>query len=240
MCDTHYSSFNPEKSKYDSMETLLAEFIKLSREYPKTTHIVITGGEPMLYSKDICEFFKSVYFLESQGEFSKDYQVTIETNGTLPALRPWESIDTDADGLHFVQYIDTYSISPKLSTSVDHECKVIDKKTMERHNLTRINYASLASYIKYVNDVPEADFQLKFVYSGEDSVGEIKEILDELMHSSGCDWDWLNSKVMLMPEAVTNEQLQAHQLECIEVCLKEGWRFCDRLHIRVWGDKRGV
>lgn len=240
MCDTPYSSFNPEKSKYDSMETLVAEFIKLSQEYPKTTHIVITGGEPMLYSKDISEFLKSVYFLESQGEFSKDYKVTIETNGTLPALRPWESVETDEDGLHYIQYIDTYSISPKLSTSVDHECKVIDKRTMERHNLIRINYYELASYIKYVQDVPEADFQLKFVYSGKDSLEEIKEILDELMHSSGCDWDWLNSKVMLMPEAVTNEQLQTHQMECIEVCLKEGWRFCDRLHIRVWGDKRGV
>lgn len=246
MCDTPYSSFNPEKSKYDSMENLVTEFIKLSQQYPKTTHIVITGGEPMLYAKDIQEFLKTVHYRESQSEFSKNYAVTIETNGTLPALRAWESEETDEDGIHYIEYIDTYSISPKLSTSTDYKCKVIDKKTMERHEKTRINYDSLTSYIKYVKDVEDLvgdnfpDLQLKFVYSGEDSVAEIKDILAELIHNSGCDCDWLNSKVMLMPEAVTNDQLQAHQKECIDVCLKEGWRFCDRLHIRVWNDKRGV
>ena len=50
----------------------------------------------------------------------------------------------------------------------------------------------------------------------------------------------VNKHVMLMPEGTTNEQLQNISQECATVCIREGWRFCDRLHIRIWGDKREV
>jgi 7-carboxy-7-deazaguanine synthase len=76
-------------------------------------------------------------------------------------------------------------------------------------------------------------YQLKFVYSGEDSVKEIKEILSKLPYVN-------EENVMLMPEGTTNDQLSKISQECADVCIREGWQFCDRLHIRIWGDKRGV
>ena len=43
-----------------------------------------------------------------------------------------------------------------------------------------------------------------------------------------------------MPEGITNEQLARTREEAVKACVDNGWRFCDREHIVIWGDKRGV
>jgi 7-carboxy-7-deazaguanine synthase len=48
------------------------------------------------------------------------------------------------------------------------------------------------------------------------------------------------SKVMLMPEATSEAAMAARQSELIAICLKRGFRYCDRLHIRLYGNKRGT
>ena len=42
-CDTPYASFNPEKSKYKSIDEIVTEFNKLREKYPKVKDLVITG-----------------------------------------------------------------------------------------------------------------------------------------------------------------------------------------------------
>lgn len=49
-----------------------------------------------------------------------------------------------------------------------------------------------------------------------------------------------DSKVLIMPEGRCAAELDRHGLELVAPCLAHGWRFCDRLHVRLWGDKRGV
>jgi 7-carboxy-7-deazaguanine synthase len=216
ICDTPFSSFKPEKGLYDSMEHLVMEFNKLRKQHPNTNHIVITGGEPMLYQDLLVEFL-------SQLDEEEYFHTTIETNGSL-------AITND----ELTDFVDLWSISPKLSTSVDHDCKFLTEEQRDRHDKARINIDNLAAYLNSWC----TNTQLKFVYSGEDSVKEIKDILNKL--DDYVDEPDLNDLVMLMPEATTQDHLKEKQLECAEVCMKEGWRFCDRLHIRVWGDKRGV
>ena len=46
--------------------------------------------------------------------------------------------------------------------------------------------------------------------------------------------------ILLMPEGITNELLTKNAQEAVKVCIERGWTLCDRLHIRIWGDKRGV
>ena len=217
ICDTPFSSFKPEKGLYGSMEHLVIEFNKLRKQYPYTNHIVITGGEPMLYQDLLVEFL---------GQLDDEYfHTTIETNGSL-------AITND----ELSKFVDLWSISPKLSTSVDHACKFLTEEQRDRHDKARINIENLATYLNsWCNDT-----QLKFVYSGEDSVKEIKDILNKLVVELNEDTYDINELVMLMPEATTQDHLKEKQLECAEVCMREGWRFCDRLHIRIWGDKRGV
>ena len=45
---------------------------------------------------------------------------------------------------------------------------------------------------------------------------------------------------MLMPEGIAASQLDAKSKEIAEVCIKRGWTYTDRLHIRIWDNERGV
>jgi organic radical activating enzyme len=48
------------------------------------------------------------------------------------------------------------------------------------------------------------------------------------------------SRILLMPEGRTAAELDTTAADIAELCRTHGFRFCDRLHIRLWGDKRGV
>ena len=234
-CDTPYSSFELEKPKWNTVQEAAMAFGELFEKNPKVQHIVITGGEPMLYKAQIKEFLSTIQHVEH------GFIITVETNGTLPAIDPWED-DEDC-----TNWIDLWSISPKLSTSVDHQCKFLTEAQRDAHNKIRINIDSLNSYLGATVKANRANsqwgpdmegcvkpsYQLKFVYSGEDSVKEIKEILSKMPYVN-------EENVMLMPEGTTNHQLSNISQECVSVCIREGWQFCDRLHIRIWGDTRGV
>jgi organic radical activating enzyme len=47
-------------------------------------------------------------------------------------------------------------------------------------------------------------------------------------------------RVLLMPEGRTSADLDRHTAWLADVCRDGGYRLSDRLHIRIWGDKRGV
>ena len=165
-------------------------------------------------------------------------------------------------------------MSPKLSTSVDWDCKFLTEQQRDHHNSTRINYKNLYDIIRY-----SKNYQFKFVYSGPECINEIKDIyskiasfvdkVDESSLSSPTisEIDENHRKLFiqnisystnestlysffstyvylklsqLMPEGTTNDLLNDIQVECVNACIENGWRFADRLHIRIWGDKRGV
>ena len=75
ICDTSYTSFNPEKPLYDNWDDLMNAFKKLTEENPRVNHLVITGGEPTLMKDSLEEFLKRVF------EIKDDWVVSLETNG---------------------------------------------------------------------------------------------------------------------------------------------------------------
>ena len=81
ICDTAYTSFNPEKPLYDNWDDLMNAFRKLVEDNPRVEHLVITGGESLLSRKDLEEFLTNVYKI-------KDFKTTIETNRSLPMHNP--------------------------------------------------------------------------------------------------------------------------------------------------------
>lgn len=227
-CDTPYSSFKPEKSKYPDMAATVAGFKAMSKEHPKTTHVVITGGEPLLYKEGLAQFLTEIF------KINKNWIVTIETNGSLPMLSP-----TVKDF-----YIGLYSVSPKLSTSVDKEHKILSAQEAEHHDKTRLNYKSLFDIAMY-----SKDYQFKFVYSGPECIDEIKDIFSKMAQyvEKGDDCEvsaWMrrhpNKNTQLMPEGMTNDQLTRTRPGAVQACLDNGWRYSEREHIIIWGDKRGV
>ncbi|HET7541302.1 MAG TPA: 7-carboxy-7-deazaguanine synthase QueE [Polyangiaceae bacterium] len=51
---------------------------------------------------------------------------------------------------------------------------------------------------------------------------------------------WPSARVSLMPEAADREQLRARSLPVAEAAQTRGYRFSSRLHLELWGGRRGV
>ncbi len=47
-------------------------------------------------------------------------------------------------------------------------------------------------------------------------------------------------RVLLMPEGRSPEALDARMPLLVQACTDRGWRLCDRLHIRLFGDRPGT
>ena len=230
ICDTPYASFDPEKSPYPNMEALVSAFHQLQEQHPQVKHVVITGGEPLLYKKELETFLSMIY--------EEDMVITIETNGTKPMLNP----------LSGKFKVSLYSVSPKLSTSVGTpgtiDGREVTQEMIDRHENTRIN-------IPVLSDIATSniDYQFKFVYSGRDCVSEIKNIYSRMashIEKRGY-WDYElfrknhpNKHTMLMPEGIHSSQLDKNGEEIANICVEQGWTYTDRLQIRIWDDKRGV
>ncbi len=119
---------------------------------------------------------------------------------------------------------DLMSISPKLANSTPHERD--GGRWAAQHDRLRYQPDVLK---RLMADYP---YQLKFVVSAPEDMAEIKRILDE----TGAD----RSRVILMPEGTTQETLRERAQWLAEICKIEGFRFGPRLHIDIWGDRRGV
>jgi len=77
-------------------------------------------------------------------------------------------------------------------------------------------------------------YQLKFVVSSAADVDEIEAMLVELKR------DIPRSKVLLMPEGTSMETLRARAAWLGELCKERGYRYAHRLHVELYGNKRGT
>jgi 7-carboxy-7-deazaguanine synthase len=119
---------------------------------------------------------------------------------------------------------DLASLSPKLSNSTPLKVGVWEVKHEERRLRPSVIDEWLFSY----------DTQLKFVVCSEQDIREIEELLGQL-HEHLSPW-----KVMLMPEGVTTEQIHRHDAMIIDLCKSKGYRYCNRLHIELFGNTKGT
>jgi organic radical activating enzyme len=111
------------------------------------------------------------------------------------------------------QAVDQFNVSPKLSNAGMPESLRLDNDAL-----------------RHFADSPKAWF--KFVVSNPDDLTEIKIL--ELNHAIP------RQRILLMPEGRTAAELDQTAPQLADLCRDQGYRFCDRLHIRLWGDRRGV
>jgi len=138
------------------------------------------------------------------------FHVTVETAGTI--YRPVAA--------------DLLSISPKLSNSTPSPSE--HPGISERHESQRLATAVLQRLIDLAGEK-----QLKFVVAGQGDMEEVHEVL-ALLHG------WVKEDVLLMPEGKDPQTLAAREAWVVEACKREGFRYCPRLHVMLWGNKRGV
>jgi 7-carboxy-7-deazaguanine synthase len=122
--------------------------------------------------------------------------------------------------------VDLASLSPKLSNSTPTHRE--GGRFAVAHEKNRLN-ASIIQ--KFIDESP--DFQIKFVVCEKSDLDEIREVLGQL---SG----WSPSDVLLMPEGIDRAVLEERSVWLGEICKREGFRFCPRLHILLYGNRPGT
>lgn len=177
-------------------------------------HAVLTGGEPMI-APALPEL--------AAGLRAAGFHITIETAGTVP---PPEGLACDLA-----------SISPKLKNSTPPEERA-GAAWVARHESTRWRPEAIRAWI-----AGGYDFQLKFVVSAPADLDEIAAVLAELEAGGGdgaTDVRIPPRKVLLMPEATTLEKMRERSAWLGEACKARGWRYAHRLHVELYGNKRGT
>jgi 7-carboxy-7-deazaguanine synthase len=76
-------------------------------------------------------------------------------------------------------------------------------------------------------------FQLKFVVSSENDLVEIKHLLSRLPPVP-------LDQILLMPEGIDVKTLATRSPWLVDICKREGFRFCPRLQIELFGHTRGT
>lgn len=138
--------------------------------------------------------------------------ITIETAGTV-----------SPDGIE----CDLASLSPKLANSTPTTEQAGDA-WHERHESTRWQPEVVHTWCQ------RFEHQLKFVVSHEADLTEIEGMLAEAKIQTAPE------NVLLMPEGRSMDELRFLGPQVAEWCKARGWRYCARLHIELFGNKRGT
>jgi 7-carboxy-7-deazaguanine synthase len=192
-CDTPYTSWQPD-GEDRSIEQILAEVKPFN-----ASHVVITGGEPMIMPE-------MAALTDAIGSLGA--HITIETAGTVYAR----------------VRCDLMSISPKLANSTPWERE--GGRWAAQHERLRYRPEVLRKLIA------EYPYQLKFVMASAGDLDEISRIQAELSVSP--------ASIILMPEGTDRDILRERGVWLAEVCKQRGFRFSPRLHVELWGNRRGI
>jgi 7-carboxy-7-deazaguanine synthase len=119
---------------------------------------------------------------------------------------------------------DLMSISPKLTNSIPHLRE--GGRWVQMHEGARLRLDVLQRLMGAF------DYQMKFVVSDPADLQEIAQIAGALQVPT--------SRILLMPEGNDPETLAQRSLWLVEVCKGSGYRFCPRLHVMLYGNRRGV
>jgi 7-carboxy-7-deazaguanine synthase len=189
-CDTPYTSWQPEGEER-SVSSIVDEVSAYG-----ATHVVITGGEPMI-APQIKELTERL-----------TQHITIETAGTV-----------DAD-----VRCDLMSISPKLANSTP---RTRDKgRWADQHERLRYQPEILRRLIQHY------PYQLKFVITEPGDLQQVNAMLPEIGAS--------RDRVVLMAEGLDAGILAERGRWLAEMAKQEGFRMTPRMHIDLWGNRRGV
>ncbi|MBW8780740.1 MAG: 7-carboxy-7-deazaguanine synthase QueE [Verrucomicrobia bacterium] len=121
---------------------------------------------------------------------------------------------------------DLASLSPKLRNSLPDDR--LPAAWRERHEATRWQPDAVRAWIDAY------PYQFKFVVSSPADVEELETLLASL------DREIPRHKILLMPEAVSLDRLRERAAWLGDLCKARGYRYAHRLHIELYGNKRGT
>jgi 7-carboxy-7-deazaguanine synthase len=122
--------------------------------------------------------------------------------------------------------IDLASLSPKLANSTPTERE--GGRFAASHEKSRLNVKVIQQWIDAADD-----FQLKFVVASPADLAEIHSLLGQLTR-------WTPADVLLMPEGTDSATLESRAPWLADICKETGFSYCPRLHISLYGNRRGT
>ncbi len=138
--------------------------------------------------------------------------ITIETAGSIPP----EGITCDLA-----------SISPKLGNSIPLTGE-IDETWRLKHDRLRFQPDVLEAWASRYS------FQFKFVIQSNEDVGEMEDLISQIPIPIPAH------KIQLMPEGTSVAGLRDKTDFIVGLCKDRGYRFSNRLHVELFGNKRGT
>lgn len=119
---------------------------------------------------------------------------------------------------------DLMSLSPKLANSTPWDQE--GGRWAATHDRTRRRSDVVARLMG------EHDYQLKFVVCKPEDLAEIRDWVAEVQADP--------LRVILMPEGVMADRLRERGTWVVEACKEYGFRYGPRLHVDLYGHRRGV
>ncbi len=119
---------------------------------------------------------------------------------------------------------DLASLSPKLRSSTPWQR---DAKLALRHEEMRLNLAVLRAFMNH------CAYQFKFVIDTPEDIQEVRQILGLLPPLE-------LTRILLMPQGVTRQEIEERAGWIAEACKEHGFRYCPRLHLDLFGHQRGT
>jgi 7-carboxy-7-deazaguanine synthase len=95
------------------------------------------------------------------------------------------------------------------------------------HEERRLNFSALQNYLDGY------DYQLKFVVEAKEDFAEIGAIVDRLRNVD-------RGRIFVMAQGTTTKQLSEKAGWIVDHCLRHGYCFTPRLHIELFGNRRGT
>ena len=179
----------------------------------QATHMVFTGGEPMIKGTqpgmiEVIEEFKRRH--------NKPQYVTVETNGTRPITDEFaEWIEKEYTSKENKEWY--WSLSPKLwATAGEQSKKAIKPEVIGR-------YAEVSPH-----------GQLKYVVNGTDESWREVEENTKLFREAGC-----NYPVWIMGVGGTYEGLVQTEASIADEAIRRGYYYTSRVHVHIYGNAIG-
>ncbi len=219
-CDSSYTwskrfkHLMTDKTVEETVDNLTALLPGGTFQHPKSkqwTHMVFTGGEPMLKKSQegIIAILK-----EFAHRGNIPMHVTVETNGTQELIPELEDFISDFVWSGGEWY---WSVSPKLwSTAGEKAKRAIVPSVLESYSK-----ASTQGQLKFVVNGSDASWQ-----EVEDNVKRFREV--------GC-----NFPVWIMGVGGTLEGLKITEAMIADEAIQRGYNYTSRVHVHIYGNAIG-
>jgi 7-carboxy-7-deazaguanine synthase len=122
-------------------------------------------------------------------------------------------------------HCDLISLSPKLANSTPW--KKAGGKFARMHDQRRLNIPVVQAFLD------RYDHQLKFVVEHKNDFAEISDILNRFKNVEP-------ARVLIMAQGITKKQLGEKARWIVPLCMRYGYGFTPRLHIELFGNRRGT